>query len=243
MTQTAVSTTFTLLDHAVRVKNHEGTDYICLNDLWRAAGSPENRTPYEWLRLPQTKELSKEVDSDINTGLSRILAERGRYGGTYAIPTLALSYAKYLSPKLHLQVNETYLRARAGDVTLAEEIVERAPLDDQKRHLARVTGMVARADYTRVLKEHGVEGYGYGLCTNAVYKGLFDMEAKQIREAAGLPAKANVRKHMTTERLVDVMFAERLASKRIADNDDHGNLSCSLRCHEAATEVRALVGR
>ena len=49
---------------------------------------------------------------------------RGKHGGTFAHWQIALAYAKYLSHELHMRVNETYMRAQSGDVTLAAEIAE-----------------------------------------------------------------------------------------------------------------------
>jgi len=44
---------------------------------------------------------------------------------------IALAYAKYLSPELHMAVNETYMRYKTGDHTLALEVIfllDAAPL-------------------------------------------------------------------------------------------------------------------
>lgn len=40
-------------------------------------------------------------------------------GGIIALWQITLAYAKYLSPELHMQVNEIYLRFKSGEVTLA----------------------------------------------------------------------------------------------------------------------------
>ena len=37
-----------------------------------------------------------------------IAITKGRYGGTFAHPQIALAYAKYLSPKLHIFVNQVF---------------------------------------------------------------------------------------------------------------------------------------
>ena len=43
---------------------------------------------------------------------SVIYVKRGRSGGMWAHPVLALEYAKFLSPALHYEVNEAFLRSR-----------------------------------------------------------------------------------------------------------------------------------
>jgi len=50
----------------------------------------------------------------------------GTNGGTYAHPILACAYAGYLSPELEIEVREIWLRYRAGDATLADEVLARA---------------------------------------------------------------------------------------------------------------------
>ena len=63
---------------------------------------------------------------------------RGKGGGTYAHWQIALAYAKYLSHELHMRVNETYMRAQSGDVTLAAEIAEKQK-DPKKNRMVSST--------------------------------------------------------------------------------------------------------
>jgi hypothetical protein len=97
--------------------------------MWRAAGSPDNRRPTDWLALDETAHFRSyasvhwtEPDgspADENAGPAGIFrpdgdgfvaALRGRRGGTWAHWQLALSYARYLSPEFHLWCN-TVVRA------------------------------------------------------------------------------------------------------------------------------------
>jgi hypothetical protein len=112
----------TVSGHAIRT-NPQNSDLISLTDLHRAAGGADNQRPYEWLRLPHTMAFMATVAEKLNTGPSHILeTKRGRgVGGTYAHWQIALAYAKYLSPELHMAVNEVYMRYRSGDHTLANE--------------------------------------------------------------------------------------------------------------------------
>lgn len=55
-----------------------------------------------------------------------IYSTLGKDGGTFAHPVLALAYSEYLSPKLAVEVREVFLRYRAADATLADEILEKA---------------------------------------------------------------------------------------------------------------------
>lgn len=98
------------------VRVREQDQWINLTDLWKAAGSPKNKNPYEWLRLPDTVSLIEQLN--LNTGLSRIYrtsserkfqnatsnciyeTRKGRGGGTYACREFALEYASYLSVEI-----------------------------------------------------------------------------------------------------------------------------------------------
>lgn len=106
-------------------------DEVCLTDLWRAAGCPENKDPRQWLRTEQAIGLIEELNKSRNeadvgkkhiddksnnkadTGKNRFVrtAKGGKFGGgnTWACRDLAVSYAGYLSPKLQLFVNRVFL--------------------------------------------------------------------------------------------------------------------------------------
>jgi hypothetical protein len=167
---------------------------------------------------------------------SKARIDRG--GGTYAHPQIALAYAKYLSPELHSQVNETFLRAKSGDVTLAAEIADKQTDPAKLEWLSkRVAGTAARNKLTSTLKAHGVSGSGYKDCTNAIYQPLMGGTAADVREKRGLPEKANLREHMNTDELVETAYAELLAKRRIEARNSYGNTSCVHDCNEAGRIV------
>ncbi|WP_148208398.1 KilA-N domain-containing protein [Solidesulfovibrio magneticus] len=99
---------------------------ISLTDLWKAAGkNPSQRIP-EWLRLPATNNFVNRVSEKEKVGKSHLLkAVPGRNGGTFAHWQIALAYAKYLSPELHMAVNDVFMRYKAGDPKLAEEVIDK----------------------------------------------------------------------------------------------------------------------
>ena len=76
---------------------------VNLNRIFEISGSPKNQDPRQWVRLPTTKKLIESM----NVEKSHILkTRRGEGGGTWSHWKLALSYAQYLSPELHLSVNQ-----------------------------------------------------------------------------------------------------------------------------------------
>src|SRR5262245_6667968 len=102
---------------------------VCLNDLWRLAGTPENRRSRDWYPSKRAKALDEALRLRIGenfpnskkiSAISTYYTQgRGVKARTYAHPVLALDYAEYLEPDLGVEVRETFLRYRAHDVTLA----------------------------------------------------------------------------------------------------------------------------
>jgi hypothetical protein len=141
--------------------------HICLDDLWRAAKAKPSKEPPRWRVTQGAKALIEELQKKIViSGLKEnrpdipvIYALRGRgRSGTFAHPILAAAYAGYLSPKLELEVREVWLRYRKGDVTLADEILQRASAEENKWAGLRAIARSRRVSYTGTLKDHGVGG-------------------------------------------------------------------------------------
>lgn len=94
---------------------------LSLNALWAVAKergfSKGKQEPRQWQTLPTPSEFINHVSKNLNVRKSDVYrAKRGKGGGSYAHPLIALEYAGYLSHDLRIEVNNTYLRAQAGDV-------------------------------------------------------------------------------------------------------------------------------
>lgn len=219
----------------------------CLNDIWRAAGFRKKQTPSEWRRLPSTHKLTEAVLERI-TGKSRdwlksdfrsVVYVRPSLG-TFADVRLALAYAEYLNPKLALEVREIFLRYKAADASLADEILEKASPADNEWAGMRALSRATRNNYTDTLKQHGVSaGTGYAKCTNATYQALFDSSATQLKARKG--AKRNLRDHMSTLELSMVMTSEALSSERIADERCQGVNECRAATAKSASFIRKAI--
>lgn len=91
-------------------------EMLCLTDLWRAAGSPENKAPYQWSRY-EGSDFIDFVRKNLNRGDAPIyLADKGKGGATWACEQLFMAYAKYLSHEFHAHVNDVYLAWRRGEL-------------------------------------------------------------------------------------------------------------------------------
>lgn len=217
---------------------------VSLTDIYAAAEregmADGKRDPRRW-KLQDGAQFIEFATATLNVPLRDIYrATKGKGGGTFAHWQIALAYAKYLSPQLHMQVNEVYARFKAGDVTLAEEIADRASPADQERHARRMAGKVARTQLTHTLACHGVNGKGFADCTNAIYRPIMGGKKSEICAHRGLPAKTNMRDVMDLEQLTRTALAEILAKKRIERFNVRGNAPCAAECETAARSVAAL---
>jgi hypothetical protein len=163
-------------------------------------------------------------------------------GGTYAHKNLALAYAKYLDPRLHVLVNELFFQ-RMEEEKNPDLITDRA-IRTYKKHgksdpwiSNRLLSKARRNEFTGVLAQHGVRGEGYKNCTNAIYSHLYGGTTAVIREKKGLTAKDNIRDNMPMDELIGTMFTEMLATKRIEDGGQQGNAQCEMACTQASKIV------
>lgn len=232
-----------------RVIRVDENGLCCLNDIWSAAGFTKNKRPNDWQRLMTTNPRIMRVLALI-TGKSRnydkadmhrvIRTRRGADGGTYADMRLALDYAEYLHPALAIEVKEVYLRFKAADPTLADDIMERSDAAANEWMAKRSLARAGRIGYTAALKQHGVaEPKHYAECTNATYQGLFGKTAKQLKTAKSLKPSASLRDSMDLKELTTVAFAEVLSTDRIEEEDCRG----FAECHRATSRVAGAVSK
>lgn len=103
---------------------------------------------------------------------------------------------------------------------------------------AGALGRAKRVEFTKTLSQHGVDGYGFANCTDAVYTSLLDGTAKQLKAKKGLPTKANLRDALSKDELVSVMAAETMARMRIENEKLFGNSTCEAATKRSAARLR-----
>ena len=243
--------------HNTEIKQNED-GLISLTDIWKASGSSNDKKPHQWLRWEPTQEFVKHIAQkgastplSHNTDIEGILErKRGRKGGTYASAQIALAYAKWLSPELHEQVNDNFLRTKAGDPSVAEEVLDNYTANQDKDpnwEVARLRGKLYRAYFTDVLKSHGVTRGGFGKATNMLYQGALGKNNMQLRSERGLPtAKGQrtypaTRDYMSNEELTKTLIAEELAAFSIRENGIQGDEQCSKVAHKAGRSAKQQV--
>ena len=222
--------------------------WISLTDMWRAQGCPENRNPAQWLRLPDTEKLQVVLKNE-NGGLSHIYETRkGKGGGTFGIPKLALAYAEYLSPKFHSwalgalaerieeDANPELGITRSRGRAIAKWKKEGKSDEWIKTRLKEIEG---RNYLTDELKNRGIDKpWQYGVCTNEIYKPVLGGEAKEIKLERKVPAKDNLRDSLDDVENAAITLAEALARKKMRIDDLQGFRECRNACSESGEKVK-----
>lgn len=226
----------------VKVEN----EMFSLTDLWKIAGSPKSKDPKFWLRQDGTVQLIEALDNllkgDLKSPLKLTKVKRGNNGGTYGHKSIALSYAKYLDPKLHILVNEVFFE-RIEEEKNPDLIVDRAIKTYEKRGMQpewitkRLHGKGVRNHFTSVLKKHGVAGPGYSECTNSMYISFYGKTASEVKEQKQVPKNKSLRETMSLVELSAIAFAESLAIDDIEKNRLYGNQECAASSNKAARIV------
>ena len=218
---------------------------VCLNDIWAVGGSDPNRRPAIWRRGALAKRLAKALAdrivriSHISSPPVLLVSSRGAKGLTFAHIVLAQAYAEYLDADLAVEIREVFLRYRAADASLADDILERASLEDNRHTVARALGRVTRGRFTDVLKGHGVRQPWYAICTDAVYGTVLGKPAAALKTALGIPKSGSLRDAMTTTQLAAVALAESFSADRIEANECRGGPQCKEETAAASRTVRA----
>lgn len=219
-----------------------------LNDLWVIAGSPENKDPRQWVRLPQVLEFMKSAEKFLNVEKSHIIkSKRGKGGGTYGVKQIALEYAQYLDSDLAVVVNEVFFQ-RIEEEKNPELIAERYFKTYRKKGKSdewittRLKGINTRHLYTDTLKSHGVQGLGYRNCTNAIYRPLYGGDASLIRMKKNIPSStASIRDYMSRTELIAVELSESLATDHIEGSNVRGNKNCEIVSENASRCVAGAI--
>ena len=221
-----------------------------LNDLWAIAGSPKNKNPYEWQRLPTSEEFISSACKILNTGKSRIIkSKRGKGGGTYGVKQVALEYAQYLDTDLAVLVNEVFLQRLEEEKN--PDLIGKRYIEAYKRRgksdewiATRLKGIQTRNLFTDTLKSHEVIGLGYRNCTNAIYRPLFGGNASVIRKKKHITSTTtSTRDCMNRTELIAVELAESLATDHIEENNVLGNRKCEIVSENASRCVAGAINR
>lgn len=203
-------------------------EMLCLTDMWRAAGSPKNQDPRNWIRFAGKEYIEHNAENLNQCGAPVLKTDRGRGGGTWAYWKIGFAYAKYLSHDFHDWCNEVAHEHMTGM---------------GKRTAIRPQSKKVRRGYTGKLTEHGVlNQIGYARITNDGYKVLLGGTAPELREERQLPPGTNLRERgLTPYELASVMFMEAMTDNRITELKLYGEEQCSLATQLCGSIVKTAV--
>jgi len=219
-------------------------DMISLTDLWKESGSPNNKRPIDWQKVDSTVQLVETMGAMFQSGSHPLWSTRrgSKNPGTYAHKSIALAYAKYLDPKLHVLVNEIFFQ-RVEEEKNPGLAIERGINSYKKQGKSdewiskRLKGKDKRNEFTACLAAHGVEKEGFKNCTNAIYNPLFGGSTAVIRERKGIPENANIRDNLSSFELDTISYIESLSKQTIEKENLQGDAKCEIACSRASKTI------
>ncbi len=182
---------------------------ISLTDIWKASGKTENSKPAIWLRGETATQLIDTICDMLKVRKNHLLITvKGRGGSTFAHKQVALAYAKYLDPKLHVAVNQIFFERIAEEAN--PELIFQRGIETYKKKGKdsawideRFKGVHSRKQFTSSLARHGVNSQkGFQDCTNAIYTPLYGGNTKVIRAKKDIDNKASIRDSMSKSELM-----------------------------------------
>jgi hypothetical protein len=105
----------------------------------------------------------------------------------------------------------------------------------------RLEGIQKRLTFTDHLRNHGVTGFGYAQCTNAIYLGLFEATTVDLKKQKGISKTQNLRDFLDVDEVREIGISEDLAALRIKKKNVVGNNECAKVSFESAQSVRNFV--
>ena len=161
-------TTLSILNTTIR---QDALGRYCLNDCYKAAGSPAYKGPNEWAKIAQTEELIKELRSGGNLPDPKNTVTTGsnERRGTYVVRELVYAYAMWISPAFHLRVIRAFdaimqgtVRHLSVDAAVAHR--QAAGIFRSLNHVGKLTGMsredAARAASAAAREHTGIDELG-----------------------------------------------------------------------------------
>ncbi len=175
---------------------------------------------YKWLELDETH-YARWISTNILENpfaeecvdYSPLKASEKQGRGNFAIDyKLSASFAKKLAMSTHSERGE---QARIYFL-MCEKALVRIAKEHQKFLVERAKSIAMRRTLTDVILESGenerMKGHGYSVYTDLVYKAVFGMNSKQLREKLGIDKKDNIRDYLSPEDLIKVSKMEKLTS-------------------------------
>lgn len=230
---------------------------VCLNDLWALAGKPDNKRARDWYRGKRPLALEHALQARIveisHKSAKEVLGStyysvgRGQSAKTYAHPVLALDYAEYLNAAIGVSIREVFLRYRAADISLANDILDRITEQVQEDEFR----LKNRSEITIRNKELAVEGakagctkWDYAELHNSGYRGLYNgLDASDIHALKKLTKNQKILDHMNAAEGAANVFRVTQAKIAMEQRRPKSAAEAFQIAHDAGVETRAAMER
>jgi len=161
---------------------------ISLTVIWKMAGSPVDQTPAHWKRLASTEKLVTRVCLEDNMLKKHVIeSTRGKGSETKAHYKLAIEYAAYLDVEF-----KSWMLGVIGDyIESPEDFAANILINSHnKDRFERAKKRVLVSDTNKQTASLATEwGVPHAQVHNDRYRGLYQMNAKQLRADGGLSEK------------------------------------------------------
>jgi hypothetical protein len=210
----------------------------------------------DYARNQATVEFIEALSVDMGIPISKLVVTRKGGNrttqGTWIHPHIAMHLAQWLSPQFAVRVSKIVierLQEESNPELALKRGRDRAAAQYRREGRSegwiheRIYGKEIRQEYTHDLKEHGCEGAGYALCTDAIYMGVLGGKCKTLKTLRGLDDKDSLRDHLPRRELTFTRFAEELASMKLDEDNAHGNEDCLRASTRAARLTREAIDK
>jgi hypothetical protein len=223
--------------------------WVSLTDMWKTQGSPKTKRVNDWLNNDNVQPFLKVLADELNTTPSCIYETRkGKGGGTFGIPKLALAYAEYLSPEFHswalgalVERIEEDADPELGITRSRNRAIAKWKRDGKSDDWisTRLKEIEGRNYLTEELQNRGIDQpWQYGVCTNEIYKPILGGETKKVKQERNIPARTNLRDSLDDVENAAITLAEALARKKMRTEDLQGFKDCRDACTESGNQVK-----
>jgi hypothetical protein len=189
----------------------------------------DQRALERWIQ--KVKQASEEA------GL--IKASTGRYGGTYAIPKLAIAYAKVLSTPFHIHMLDILERISRGDVTYTAELIDRHSPGEQEWLEKRQLSKQSHRHLQDTILEHGSNGgHIFAWFPRINVFAITGLEPKDIKKRLKVKSAAD---GLTAEELAHLSSLQYLQSRGIKKYQCQGDEEIKAVMGDAAGKFASLL--
>jgi len=211
-------------------------EMVNINQLHVASGKKRTQSPSFWLKQDGTLQLTESIGKKYNATQDCIIeTKRGKGGYTMVHWQLALAYAKYLSPEIHLQVNQVF-KERAEEIIDPELGINRSKqraIDSWQRKgkdnewiATRLNGIETRNYFTDTLAKHGTKGMQFAQISDIENQAVLGCTAKQYKAKRQLTKSARTRDHLNRSDVIALELLESVSIDKIKGEHSHDGKQC-----------------